>query len=130
MGLIRDYATTFYNWLQETTNVEVFREPILFDDDHPQPEEYITYSADLGNFTQEMLQSITIYSKSTGWSNVMDIVDRIESAITEKGIMINKDWGTLVIEKGSPFYQDKPDEDTSIRAGFINLLVTIYQKLV
>ena len=77
-----------------------------------------------------MLQSITIYSKSTGWSRVMDIVDKLETAITEKGVLIKKDWGNMVIEKGSPFYQDKPDEDASIRAGFINLLVTIYQKLV
>lgn len=130
MGIIRDYASTFYEWLTETSGVEVFREPILFDDDHPQPEEYITYSADVSNFTQEMIQAVTVYSKSTGWNHVMDIVDKIEEAITEHGILIQKEWGNMVIEKGSPLYQDKPDEDASIRAGYINFLVTIYQKYV
>ena len=130
MGIIRNYASTFYEWLTETSGVEVFREPILFDDDHPQPEEYITYSADVSNFTQEIIQAVTIYSKSTGWNHVMDIVDKIEEAITEHGILIQKEWGNMVIEKGSPFYQDKPDEDASIRAGYINFLVTIYQKYV
>ena len=130
MGIIRDYASTFYEWLKETSGVDVFREPIVFDDDHPQPEEYITYSADVGNFKQEMIQSVTIYSKSTGWNHVMDIVDKIEETITEHGTLIQKEWGNMVIEKGSPFYQDKPDEDASIRAGYINFLVTIYQKYV
>ena len=130
MGIIRDYASSFYDWLTETSGVQVFREPVLFDDDHPQPEEYITYSADVSNFTQEMIQSVTVYSKSTGWNYVMDIVDKIEQAVTEHGKLINTEWGAMVIEKGSPFYQDKPDEDASIRAGYINFLVTIYQKIV
>lgn len=130
MGTIRNYATTFYDWLKEASGTEVFREPVLFDEDHPQPEEYITYSADVSNFTQEMIQAVTIYSKSTGWNHVMDIVDKLEETITEHGVLIKKDWGNMVIEKGSPFYQDKPDEDASIRAGYVNFLVTIYQKLV
>ena len=130
MGIIRDYASSFYDWLTETSGVQVFREPVLFDDDHPQPEEYITYSADVSNFTQEMIQSVTVYSKSTGWNYVMDIVDEIERAVTEHGRLINTEWGAMIIEKGSPFYQDKPDEDASIRAGYINFLVTIYQRIV
>ena len=58
----------------------------------------------------------------------MEIVDNIESTITENGIRVSSDWGYITIYKGSPFYQDKPDEDDTIRAGYVNLLIRVCQK--
>ena len=124
---LRNYATTLYSWL--SNYAPVFREPVIFDADNPQPNEYITYSASTSGFAEQFIQPITIYSKSTGFTELMQIVDFIESAIGESGAVIgNNEWGYISIFKGSPFYQDKPDEDESFRAGYINLLVTIYQK--
>ena len=131
MGLTRNYATTLYEWLSGFA--PTFRSPILstmFDDENPKPNDYIEYSADVGNFNTEFIQAITVYTKSTGFSNLMNIVDSIESAIGEKGIKIADEWGYITIYKGTPFYQDKPDEDDSIRAGYINLLVRVYQNNV
>jgi len=131
MGVTRNYATTLYNWLSGFA--PTFRRPIqegMFDEDNPQPNEYISYSAETGNFNTEFIQAITIYSKSTGYSNLMDIVDDIESAIGEKGVKVEDEWGYLTIYKGSPFYQDKEDEDSSYRAGYINLLIRVYQNEV
>lgn len=131
MGLIRNYATTMYNWLSKFA--KTYRTPVLssmFDAENPQPNEYIEYSADTGNFAEQFIQSITIYSKSTAYNYVMNIVDAIEKEIGESGLILRQDWGYIKIEKGSPFYQDKPDEDDSIRAGYVNLLVKIYQKEV
>ena len=131
MGVTRNYATTLYNWLSGFA--PTFRRPIqegLFDEDNPQPNEYISYSAETGNFNTEFIQAITIYSKSTGYSNLMDIVDDIESAIGEKGVKVEDEWGYLTIYKGSPFYQDKEDEDSSYRAGYVNLFIRVYQNEV
>lgn len=128
MGLTRDYATTLYEWLSQFA--PTFRSPILstsFDSDNPKPNDYIEYSSDISNFGSEFIQAITIYTQSTGFSKLMDIVDRIEDAIKESGIRIDKDWGYITINKGSPFYQDKPDEDDTIRAGYVNLLIKVYQ---
>lgn len=130
MSLTKNYATTLYEWLKQVSGLEVFRQPIEFDEDEPQPNEYITYSATTGNFATEFLQPITIYSKSTGWARVMDIVDKLEDAITEKGTKVVKDWGIMTIHKGSPFAQDKVDEDSSYRSAYVNLLIKIYQKNV
>lgn len=130
MNLIKNYATTLYNWLRSVAGVDVFREPVQFDEDNPQPNEYITYSANVGNFATEFLQPITIYSKSTGWTKVMEIVDAIESTITEKGVKVVSDWGIITIHKGNPFVQDKADEDSSYRSAYINLSIKIYQKEV
>ena len=129
MGLTKNYATTMYNWLSKFATT--FRSPILssvFDEQNPQPNEYIEYSADMGNFNSDFIQAITIYSKSTAYTKVMEIVDNIESTITENGIRVSSDWGYITIYKGSPFYQDKPDEDDTIRAGYVNLLIRVCQK--
>lgn len=129
MGLTRDYATTLYEWLSKFA--PTYRSPVLstvFDENNPQPNEYIEYSANMGNFNSDFIQAITIYSKSTAYTKVMEIVDKIESAITENGIRVSGDWGYITIYKGSPFYQDKTDEDDTIRAGYVNLLIRVCQK--
>ena len=128
MDLTRDYATTLYNWLSEFA--PTFRRPIqegTFDASNPQPNEYISYSADVGNFNTGFIQAITIYSKSTSYNNVMTIVDAIESAIGESGVRVGGEWGYITIYKGDPFYQDKEDEDSSYRAGYANLLIKVCQ---
>ena len=128
MGLTYNYATLLYGWL--STFAPTYRRPIQegeFDESNPQPNEYITYSADVGNFNTDFIQPITIYSKATSYASLMPIVDAIESAIGEGGIKINGQWGYITIYKGSPFYQDKEDEDSSYRAGYINLLVRVCQ---
>ena len=124
--MTENYAKTLYEWLSQFATT--FREPIQFDEDNPQPNEYITYSANTGNFAESFIQPISIYSKSTGWTNVMAIVDAIEENIGESGTRIVSNLGVMVIYKGSPFYQDKPDEDSSIRAGYVNLLIKVYQR--
>jgi len=131
MALIRDYVTAMYDWLSQFATT--FRQPVLdsmFDDNNPKPNEYITYSADVGNFNEDYIQAITVYSKSTGYGNVMSIVDAIENAIGEDGAKIEEDWGYITVYKGSPFYQDKEDEDSSYRAGYVNLLVRVCQNNV
>jgi hypothetical protein len=128
MGLTRNYATTLYQWLSQFA--PTFREPLnttIFDANNPKPTEYITYSSDVSNFGAEFIQAITIYSQSTSHNKIMDVVDDIENNIGESGIRLSKDWGYITIKKGSPFYQDKPDEDDTIRAGYVNLLVNVYQ---
>lgn len=131
MTMTRDYATTLYNWLSDFA--PTYRRPIqegLFDANNPQPNEYISYSAEVGNFNGEFIQAITILSKSTSYNNIMDIVDDIESEIGEGGVKVSDTWGYMTIYKGSPFYQDKEDEDSSYRAGYVNLLIRIYQNNV
>lgn len=128
MNLTRNYATLLYNWL--SSFAPTFRRPIqegMFDASNPQPNEYITYSANTGNFNTDFIQAITVYSKSTGYNNLMTIVDNIESAIGESGVKISANWGYITIYKGSPFAQDKEDEDSSYRAEYINLIVRVCQ---
>ena len=124
---LKNYATTLYQWLSGFAST--YREPVIFDADNPQPDDYITYSASTSGFAEQFIQSISIYTKSTGFTRLMEIADDIQSAIGESGCVIgSNEWGYISIYQGSPFYQDKPEEDESYRAGYVNLLVTIYNK--
>lgn len=127
MGLTKNYGTTLYTWLSQFA--PTYREPITESQfkNKTKPTEYISYSSTNGNFSGSFIQPISIYSKSTAYNHIMDIVDAIEDAIGESGIRLNETWGTLTIYKGNPFYQDKAEEDTAYRAGYVNLEITIYQ---
>lgn len=129
MGYTKDYSTTLFEWLSEFA--PTFRSPILsstFNENNPKPNEYIEYSANAGNFNTDFMQAITLYSTSTSYTYLLDIVDNIERAITDNGTIVQADWGYMTIYKGSPFYQDKPDEDDNIRAGYVNIIIRINRR--
>ena len=129
MGYTKDYSTTLFEWLSEFA--PTFRSPILsstFNENNPKPNEYIEYSANAGNFNTDFMQAITLYSTSTSYTYLLDIVDKIERAITDNGTIVQADWGYMTIYKGSPFYQDKPDEDDNIRAGYVNMIIRINRR--
>ena len=129
MGLVKNYATTFYEWLSGFAST--FRSPILsnmFDEENVRPNEYIEYSAVVSAFNTEFIQPITIYSQSTSFNKVLEIVDAIENVVGENGVRVEDDWGYMTIYKGNPFYQDKPDEDDTIRAGYVNFTIRVFEK--
>ena len=90
---------------------------------------YLQYSGDVDYFAQQFILPVQIYTlNTTSYAGVLEIADAISAAVTESGTLIGDDAGTVKIKimKGSPFYQDKEDEDETVRAGYINLEVTVY----
>lgn len=95
-----------------------------------QPDDlYIRFDGYYDTFATQFVFPIQIYKqKTTSYSSVIMIADEIGNAIGEGGILIGADDDEIKIkvDKGSPFYQDKADEDNTVRAGYVNLLITIY----
>ena len=88
---------------------------------------YLQFSGYYDNFATQFILPVQIYQlNTTSYEGVLQLADKIESAVTEAGILISDADIKIKIEKGSPFYQDKSDEDETVRAGYINLLITIY----
>ena len=90
---------------------------------------YLQYSGYVDSFAQQFILPVQIYTlNTTSYAGVLEIADAISTAVTEGGTIISDDAGTvkIKIQKGSPFYQDKQDEDETVRAGYINLEVTVY----
>lgn len=88
---------------------------------------YLQFSGYYDNFATQFILPVQIYQlNTTSYEGVLQLADKIESAVTEAGILISDTDIKIKIEKGSPFYQDRTDEDETVRAGYINLIITIY----
>ena len=88
---------------------------------------YLQFSGYYDNFATQFIFPVQIYQlNTTSYEGVLQLADKIESAVTEAGILISDEKIKIKIEKGSPFYQDKADEDETVRAGYINLIITVY----
>lgn len=88
---------------------------------------YLQFSGYYDNFATQFILPVQIYTfPTTSYEEVIKIADEIEKAVTEAGILISDTDMKIKIEKGSPFYQDKADEDETVRAGYINLIITVY----
>lgn len=90
---------------------------------------YLQYSGYVDYFARQFILPVQIYTlNTTSYAGVLEIADAISKAVTEAGTLIGDDAGTVKIKimKGSPFYQDKQDEDETVRAGYINLEITVY----
>lgn len=78
-------------------------------------------------FATSFVFPVQIYAqKTTSYSSVLLIADEIANAVGDGGILMSGDGIKFRIMKGSPFYQDRADEDETVRAGYVNLEITIY----
>lgn len=122
--ITRDYSktlTAFLNQVSPTYEGYILAKNVV-------EKKYITYNAVVGDDGEEFIQPLSIYAKYTSYAKVKEIADALENIITSKGIKIDSSWGVMTIYKGSPYYQNKADEDDNIRAGYINLRIKLWQK--
>lgn len=88
---------------------------------------YLRFDGYFDNFATQFIFPVIIYRlNTTSYSQVILLADEIESAIGESGIVIGDENMRIHIEKGSPFYQDRADENDTVRSGYINLIISIY----
>lgn len=93
-----------------------------------QPEDlYIRFNGVYDDFATQFIFQLFIYKhNTTSYSSVILLADKIGAAVGQNGLLIGDDNIKIKIDRGSPFYQDAQDEDETVRAGMVNLIVTIY----
>lgn len=85
---------------------------------------YITYSVSVGSFDYPVTLSASIYDRSTQWTSVSQIADRVEAALKNGGKYINYPGGAFWITMGSPWAQRLSDSSNKdIRRIVLNLNV-------
>ena len=88
---------------------------------------YLYMSGYYDIFATSFVFPVQIYAqKTTSYSSVLLIADEIANAVGDGGILVSGDGIKFRIMKGSPFYQDRADEDETVRGGYVNLGITIY----
>ena len=87
---------------------------------------YITYTAAWSEFDRTIMLSASIWERSTSWQNVVEKAEEIAAAIGLGGTVIPFTGGKIWIKRGSPFYQEMPDEDDTVRRIYINVEVEYF----
>lgn len=119
---IIEFGNKIYDWL--STFAPTYR-GVLPSGEKPN-DLYLKFDGYYDLLSQFILP-VSIYSQNTtSFAKVLILADNIARAITKGGLLLSYDNIKIKIEKGSPFYQDKPDENETVKAGYINLLITIY----
>lgn len=123
MGNVLKVGQLIYEWLSQfaTTYRGVLPAGVTPEKKYLQYDGYVDY------FATQFILPVQIYTLgTTSYADVLDIADKISEAVTEAGTLIGDDTVKIKIDKGSPFYQDKEDEDETVRAGYVNLIITVY----
>ena len=90
---------------------------------------YIIYRAYTGRFGVPFIQPLRIYvPKTSDVAEILQVLDGIDAAVGEGGVLLNSENVNVWIKKGDPFYQDMDDEKENVKSGYVNLEITIYQK--
>ena len=123
MGNILKVGQLLFQWLSQfaTTYRGVLPAGVTPEKKYLQYDGYVDY------FATQFILPVQIYTLgTTSYAGVLEIADKISEAVTEAGTLIGDDTVKIKIDKGSPFYQDKQDEDETVRAGYVNLIITVY----
>ena len=81
---------------------------------------YITYSVGYDSFDYAVSMSASIWDRTMSWAALTDKAHQISDAIGKGKILIT-DYGGIVINRGSPFYQRVDSGDSNINRIFINI---------
>lgn len=88
---------------------------------------YILMNGQVSNFSDTFIFPIKIYARNTSsYLSILNIVDKIEKAIGEAGILLIFPEIRVKIHKGDPFYQDLESGSENTLAGYVNLEITVY----
>lgn len=121
------FGERFYSWLSSVvgSDVGVYR-GVLPAGKTPE-NVYVVFSASVDDFAKPFILPIRIYTKGTSsYRTALTVAQTIEEAVSSAGTLVLFPDVAFKVEKGSPFYQDLQDEDETIKAGYINLEITIY----
>lgn len=118
------FGKRIYEWLSQFALV--YR-GVLPSGKEPDEDLYMRINGYADGFAKSFIYPVQIYKlNTTSYSSVLRVAEEIEKAVGESGTLVIYDDIRFKIEKGSPFYQDKADENPTVRAGYINLEITIY----
>lgn len=118
-----DGAKLIVSWLNQNV-LTAYQEPVSSKAVLP----YISFSYSESEMGVDTMLSLSIWTRSTSYASAYEYADKIDELLGkgEEGILIRGDDIYMKIRRGSPFSQNKSDEDDTIRAVLVNLVVTKY----
>lgn len=116
-------AKLLVKWLNDNV-LTAYQEPVSSQASLP----YISFSYAESEMATDTIISLSIWTRSTTHRAAYEYADKIDELLGpgEDGIIIHGDDIYMNIRRGSPFAQNKNDEDDTIRAVLVNLIIRTY----
>ena len=114
-------ATALIAWLN--TILTTYQDPVPDTATLP----YITLGFEQPRNAESVIQQLTIWTRSeNSYASAYGYANAIETALGEVGIVVDGVNCKLWVKKGSPFVQNRNDDERTIRAVLINLEISYY----
>lgn len=85
---------------------------------------YLTYEASADDFGNPLAQTVSLWYRSSSWSEITEKEQEISDYITRGGRVVAYDDGAMWIQKASPWAQRLSDpSDDSIRRIILNVTI-------
>ena len=137
MSSYNNYEQILCEWLAnfvDTVTSGYTAIPLIYRDDPPTLEEmqsfgdkvYCVYSVLEGSFGQQITQSISLLSYGNR-QKVFNKKELMSTALLNNAVVINGSNIAVKFTSGSPFIQDRIDEDKNLKGYYINILATVYR---
>lgn len=86
----------------------------------------ITYNLSVAEFDYPVAMSISLWDRSTSWTNVTGKANEIYQDISLGGKLIPYDGGSIWIRRGTPFSLRMSDPDDTVRRIIINVVIEFF----
>ena len=134
MSNYNNYEQILCEWLANFVDVNADGNPLVFRNDAPSLEEveefgdkvYCVYTVFEGGFGQQTAQPITLYSYGSQ-AKVFAKKELLSKALLNSAVLISGNNIKVKFTSGSPFVQDRVDEDENIKGYYVNIVATVYK---
>ena len=137
MSSYNNYEQILTEWLGafvDSVTIDSTLVPLVFRDHAPTAEQiqefgdkvYCVYSLFEGSFGQQVVQPISLFSYSSR-EKVFAKKELMVNALLNNAVLIKGDDIIVKFTSGSPFVQDRTEEDEHIKGYYVNVLATVYR---
>ena len=134
MSKFNNYEQILCEWLSNFVDKDKDGYSLVFRNTAPTIEEierfgdkvYCVYTCFEGGFGQQTTQPISLFSYGNQ-KKVFDKKELLSKALLNNAVLISGDNIKVKFTNGSPFVQDRTDDDENIKGYYVNIVATIYK---
>lgn len=83
----------------------------------------ITYEVNIGDYGENVASAVSVWYYDDGWKNIESKVKQIDERLSNGGVQIPYDNGSIWIKKGNPYLTRVSDSNDMVRRYLINTYI-------
>ena len=84
---------------------------------------YITYEVNIGDYGENVASAVSVWYYDDSWKNIESKVKQIDERLSNGGVQIPYDDGSIWIKKGNPYRTRVSDSNDMVRRYLVNIYI-------